>query len=128
MLFPELIEGIGNEVLVCALSLGGIIFCVALRLYNHGIYSGMIHGSVEANSMNSNSAATEQEPVQLDTNEDVSAYQTGVLDTAVMESMRDSERHLESGTIHFDFKRISNRSALPISLFCFYRSASWTWW
>ncbi|VUZ51588.1 unnamed protein product [Hymenolepis diminuta] len=88
MLLPEFIEGVGNEVLFCALTLGGILFCVGVRLYNNGIRMTHSQPRVQSQSANSNSDSTETAE-STSTNENVDDYHTGVLDTEYMESLRD---------------------------------------
>lgn len=96
MILPEFIEGVGNEVLMCALSLGGILLCVGFRLYNHGFRILPSTSNANNQSMNSNSDAVENTE-HADSDEAAVAYRTGVLDTDYMESLRDINHHLDTG-------------------------------
>ncbi|VDK37498.1 unnamed protein product [Taenia asiatica] len=95
MILPEFIEGVGNEVLICALSLGGILLCVGFRLYNHGFRILPSTSRANTQSMNSNSDAAENTE-HADSDEVAVAYHTGVLDTDYMESLRDINHHMDT--------------------------------
>ncbi|KAH9282726.1 Transmembrane and ubiquitin-like domain-containing protein 2 [Echinococcus granulosus] len=95
MILPEFIEGIGNEVLICALSLGGILLCVGFRLYSHGFRILSPTSNTHNQSMNSNSDVVESTE-NADSDEGAVAYHTGVLDTDYMESLRDINHHLDT--------------------------------
>nr|CDS29210.1 Transmembrane and ubiquitin [Hymenolepis microstoma] len=96
MLLPEFIEGVGNEVLVCALTLGGILFCIGARLYNNGIRMARSQTQIQSQSTNSNSTLTETADA-TSPNENVDDYHIGVLDTEYMELLRDPNYNLDSG-------------------------------
>ncbi|KAM7537577.1 hypothetical protein Aperf_G00000078571 [Anoplocephala perfoliata] len=92
MILPDFIEGVGNEVLICALSLGGILLVVGMRLYNRGIRIIPSTSHTQPRSTNSNSDSTEAADSTAP-NENAEVYHTGVLDTEYMESLRDVNHH-----------------------------------
>ncbi|VDM21743.1 unnamed protein product [Hydatigera taeniaeformis] len=98
MILPEFIEGVGNEVLICALSLGGILLCVGFRLYSHGFRVLPSPSNAHSQSMNSNSHNVESTE-HADSDEVAVAYHTGVLDTDYMESLRDVNHHHETDSL-----------------------------
>lgn len=98
MILPEFIEGVGNEVLICALSLGGILFVVGMRLYNRGIRMIPFTPHAHLQSANSNSDSTGAAG-STSPNENAEVYHTGVLDTEYMESLRDVNCHLDTSKL-----------------------------
>ena len=98
MILPNFIEGVGNEVLICALSLGAVLICVGLRLYYHGIHVLPRTPNTRSQSMNSNSDEAGNVE-QVDSNESFNAYHAGVLDTDYMESLRDGNHCMDTGRL-----------------------------
>ncbi|VDD79589.1 unnamed protein product [Mesocestoides corti] len=79
------------------------MFCVALRIYNHGIRTALPAATAQHDSTNSNSTVSES-PEPIEPIENLDSYDTGVLDTGVMESLRSSAHQLESESCHSDEK------------------------
>lgn len=98
MLLPNFIEGVGNEVLISALTLGGILFCVGIRLYNNGIRIVRTQATTPTQSTNSNTESQET-AVSEDSNENIDDYQAGVLDSEYMESLRGSDQNTDNSNL-----------------------------
>ena len=98
MILPNFIEGVGNEVVICALSLGVVLICVGLRLYYHGIHVHPRTSNTQNQSMNSNSDEVGSAE-QVDSIESTTVYNTGVLDADYMESLRNANYHLDTGRL-----------------------------